>query len=136
MPDMNVASTPENVVWKLVDPKTGAENMNIRWHFKQGDVTKIELFNDPGSGQHPMQHPIHFHGQRFLVLDVNGETNPNLHWKDTVLVRPGERVQILLDNDNPGKWMFHCHILRHGLDGPVMRMMGYFDVESRTAGRV
>ena len=52
-----------------------------------------------------MQHPIHLHGQRFLVLAVNGVPNENLVWKDTVLVPAGATVDILLDLSNPGRWM-------------------------------
>jgi len=60
-----------------------------------------------------MQHPIHFHGQRFLVIDENGTKSNNLVWKDTVLVKKGEYVDILIDMSNPGKWMAHCHIAEH-----------------------
>ncbi len=60
-----------------------------------------------------MQHPIHFHGQRFLVLDKNGVEQTDLVWKDTVLVPSGQYVDILLDASNPGTWMAHCHIAEH-----------------------
>jgi FtsP/CotA-like multicopper oxidase with cupredoxin domain len=33
--------------------------------------------------------------------------------EDTVLVRRGETVDILLDVTNPGVWMAHCHIAEH-----------------------
>jgi FtsP/CotA-like multicopper oxidase with cupredoxin domain len=60
-----------------------------------------------------MQHPIHFHGQRFLVVNENGTANDNLVWKDTVMVPAGQYVDILLDTTNPGEWMAHCHIAEH-----------------------
>ena len=63
--------------------------------------------------RHPMQHPLHFHGQRFLVISRDGIPNNNLVWKDTVLVKNGERVDILLDVTNPGDWVAHCHIPEH-----------------------
>jgi len=62
---------------------------------------------------HGMQHPIHLHGQRFLVLAVNGTRNDNLAWKDTVLVPSGATVDLLVDLSNPGTWMLHCHIAEH-----------------------
>jgi suppressor of ftsI len=62
---------------------------------------------------HAMQHPIHIHGQRFLVLAVNGVPNTNLAWKDTVLIPAGATVDLLLDLSNPGRWMLHCHIAEH-----------------------
>ena len=67
-----------------------------------------------------MQHPIHFHGQSFLVLARNGQTNDNLVWKDTVLIPTGETVDILLHVTNPGQWMAHCHISEHFEDGMVL----------------
>lgn len=111
-PSMNVASDTENIKWRIVDRDTGKENMNIDWNFNVGDKIIISIFNDPNS-MHPMQHPIHFHGQRFLVLASNGEKNTNLVWKDTVMVPAGETVDILLDVSNPGEWMAHCHIAEH-----------------------
>ena len=72
-----------------------------------------------------MQHPIHLHGQRFLVLSVNGAPNVHLVWKDTVLLPAGSAVDILLDPSNPGRWMLHCHIAEH----LSADMMTRFDVE-------
>jgi FtsP/CotA-like multicopper oxidase with cupredoxin domain len=60
-----------------------------------------------------MQHPIHIHGQRFLVLSVNDVPNTNLVWKDTVLLPAGSTADVLLDLSNPGRWMVHCHIAEH-----------------------
>lgn len=109
---MNAMSDTDTVAWKIIDEDTGKENMNIDWKFKVGDTVKIRIENDPNSA-HPMQHPIHFHGQRFLVLDRNGIEQTNLVWKDTVLIPSGEYVDILLDVSNPGVWMAHCHIAEH-----------------------
>lgn len=120
---MNQDSTTQTLKWKLIDSVTNRENMDIGWRFKQGDKVKISVFNDPNS-MHPMQHPIHFHGQRFLVLAKDGVKNDNLVWKDTVLIGKGETADILLDVTNPGDWMMHCHIPEHMEAG----MMGEFKV--------
>lgn len=120
MPMMNELSTTDNTRWFLIDPETGKKNMDIDRRFEQGDVVKIRIFNDPES-VHPMQHPIHFHGQRFLVINKNGVINQNLVWKDTVLVPTGEYVDILLDISNPGTWMAHCHIAEHLTAGMMMK---------------
>ena len=109
---MNRMSSPKNMHWKLVDRETGAENHAIHWSFTVGDRVKIRIVNEPHA-DHPMQHPIHFHGQRFLVLNRNGVRTTNLQWKDTVLCRTGETVEILVDMSNPGAWMAHCHIAEH-----------------------
>ncbi len=118
MAEMNVMSKSNMMKWKLVDQVTNKSNMEIGWQFNKGDKIKISLFNDPKS-QHPMQHPIHIHGQKFLVLSTNGIQNTNLAFKDTVLVQTGDTVEILVDMENPGDWMIHCHISEH-LEGGMM----------------
>lgn len=109
---MNAMSNPETMKWVIQDEDTGKENMDIDWKFKVGDKVKIKITNDPTSA-HPMQHPIHFHGQRFLILSTNGKPNENLVWKDTILIQNGDTVEILVEMTNPGEWMAHCHIAEH-----------------------
>ena len=110
---MNEISTPATVSWILKDNATGKQlNRTNILEMKLGDIKKIRLYNDPNSA-HPMQHPIHIHGLRFLVLDQDGKVNNNLVWKDTVLVPTGSTVDILLVADNPGLWHMHCHIAEH-----------------------
>ena len=124
MPEINRASDTTNMVWKLVDRDTGAENHAIRWRFAQGERVKIRLVNEMDS-DHPMHHPFHVHGAgRFLVLARDGRPEPNLAWKDTVLLRAGETVDIMLHATNPGLWMAHCHIAEHTEAG----MMFSFEV--------
>jgi FtsP/CotA-like multicopper oxidase with cupredoxin domain len=125
MPEINRASDPTNMIWKLVDRETGAENHAISWAFKVGDRVKIRLVNEMDS-DHPMHHPFHIHGAgRFLILSRDGKPESNLVWKDTVLLRAGETVDILLYVTNPGLWMAHCHIAEHTESG----MMFSFEVE-------
>ena len=124
MPMMNWASTGNEVNWVLQDAATGNQNMDIDWRFRVGDVVKIRLVNDRDVF-HPMQHPIHIHGQRFLVLSRDGIPNTNLVWKDTTILPAGTTADILLELSNPGKWMVHCHIAEHIDSG----MMFVFEVE-------
>jgi len=100
-----------------VDRNTEHVNGQIDWAFQVGDRVKIRLEN--GMAQdHPMHHPFHIHGAgRFLILTRDDITEPNLAWKDTVLVRSGETVDILLHVTNPGWWMAHCHIAEHNQGG-------------------
>jgi FtsP/CotA-like multicopper oxidase with cupredoxin domain len=117
MPEINRASDSCNMIWKLVDRDTGLANWEIDWAFTVGDQVKIRLVNDLDQ-DHPMHHPFHIHGAgRFLVLSRDGEPDPNLVWKDTVLVRSNQTVDILLDVSNPGRWMAHCHIAEHNQSG-------------------
>ena len=120
MVEVNRMTTPANMRWKLVDRETGAENAQIDWTFRVGDQVKIRLVNEMDS-DHPMPHPFHVHGAgRFLILARDGVVEPNLVWKDTVLVRTGETVDILLDVTNPGRWMAHCHIAEHHESGMML----------------
>ncbi|MBT8404501.1 MAG: multicopper oxidase family protein [Gemmatimonadetes bacterium] len=112
MPMMNWLSTAEQVTWILRDEDTGAENGDIDWTFRVGDVVKIRIFNTPDSF-HPMNHPIHIHGQRFLVLEMDGVENPNRVWKDTAILPVGSTMDVLVEMTNPGEWMVHCHIAEH-----------------------
>ena len=124
MLEINRVSDPTNMIWQLIDRETGAVNGAISWAFTVGDRVKIRLVNQMDS-DHPMHHPFHVHGAgRFLVLSRDGEPEANLVWKDTVLLRAGETVDILLDVSNPGLWMAHCHIAEHNQGG----MMFSFNV--------
>ena len=112
MPRMNWVTTAGEVRWILRDLDTGLENGAIDWRFRRGDVVKIRLRNDRRA-VHAMQHPVHIHGQRFLVLGRDGVPNDNLVWKDTVLLPAGSTADLLLELSNPGRWMLHCHIAEH-----------------------
>lgn len=125
MVEVNRMTTPANMRWKLIDRDTDAENAEINWRFRVGDRVKIRLLNEM-AGDHPMHHPFHVHGAgRFLVLARDDVVEPNLVWSDTVLVRTGETVDILLDVTEPGIWMAHCHIAEHHESG----MMFSFHVD-------
>ena len=60
-------------------------------------------------------HPMHLHGQRFLIL--NSSLGPQPGWRDTVNVGSFETVDLLVRSENPGAWVFHCHILEHAEAG-------------------
>jgi FtsP/CotA-like multicopper oxidase with cupredoxin domain len=129
MLELNRRTTPANMRWMLVDRDTGAANHGIAWRFTVGDRVKLRLVNEMDS-DHPMHHPFHVHGAgRFVVLARDGVPETNYVWKDTVLVRTGETVDILLDVTNPGRWMAHCHIAEHHESG----MMFSFDVAPANA---
>jgi FtsP/CotA-like multicopper oxidase with cupredoxin domain len=124
MATMNWVATGNEVSWVLRDPVTGKENMAIDWRFRVGQIAKIRVFNDPSSS-HAMDHPLHLHGQRFLVVSRDGVAATNLVWKDTAIIPTGETVDLLVDMANPGRWMIHCHIAEHLGAG----MMGVFTVD-------
>ncbi len=120
MPVMNWLTTGLTVRWVLNEPTPeddpGADDEDLApatgWRFTQGDVAKIRIVN-PGSGVHPMNHPMHLHGQRFLVIERNGVRTTNLVWKDTAVIPVGSTVDLLVDMSNPGNWMLNCQIPEH-----------------------
>jgi len=116
---MNKISSDKMMEWKMIDEDTWDENMDIDWKFKKWQFVKVEIYNDQNS-MHPMQHPIHFHWQRFLVLTRDGKVEKNLQWKDVSLVKNGERVEILIEMTNIWTWMSHCHIAEHLQSGMMM----------------
>lgn len=85
---------------------------------RQGQSYVIEVKNVS-----QVRHPIYLHGHSFRVLGSNRRSLP-VHWADTVLVAPRERVTIAFQADNPGNWMFHCHLIEHQEAG----MMGYLRI--------
>ncbi len=58
-------------------------------------------------------HPMHLHGHSFRIIGRNGKPTTRREWRDTVLVPPRETVEIAFVADNPGDWMFHCHVTDH-----------------------
>jgi FtsP/CotA-like multicopper oxidase with cupredoxin domain len=120
MVDVNRMTNPSNMRWKLIDRQTGAEGAAIDWRFRVGEQAKIRIVNEMDS-DHPMHHPFHIHGAgRFLILSRDGVVEPNLVWKDTVLIPTGQSVDILLDVTHPGVWMAHCHIAEHHESGMML----------------
>jgi len=69
-------------------------------------------------------HPLHLHGHPVRIVSRDGVASPYPLWRDTVLVRPRERVELAFVADNPGRWMIHCHIPEHQEAG----MMGVVEV--------
>ncbi len=126
MPMMNWATTAAQAEWFVRDALTGLENEAASFTVKRGEVRTMRLVN-PRNSLHAMQHPVHIHGQRFVVMAVNGVPTDPAHraWKDTVLLPAGGTVDLVVEFSNPGHWMLHCHIAEHVESG----MMTHFTVE-------
>ena len=79
---------------------------------KQGEKLRIRYMNEG------LQiHPMHLHGMPQLVVAKDGWTLPEPHFEDTVLVAPGERIDVIVEASEGGVWAFHCHVLTHA-EGP------------------
>jgi FtsP/CotA-like multicopper oxidase with cupredoxin domain len=79
---------------------------------RKGRSYVLDLVNDTR-----WHHPIHLHGHAFRVVSRNGRATRHREWLDTVMLEPRERAEIAFVADNPGDWMFHCHVLEHQASG-------------------
>jgi FtsP/CotA-like multicopper oxidase with cupredoxin domain len=82
----------------------------------EGEVVRLHIVNETGE-----YHPMHLHGHVFSVLARNGRPlqGSPVHL-DSILVGPHESWDVAFRADNPGIWMFHCHVLLHASFGMSM----------------
>lgn len=85
----------------------------VMFQGKAGVVEEWEVYN----ASH-MDHPFHVHGVQFQVTAsrlAEGEWQPPAFraWQDTVNLKPGQRLKLRLVFEQPGEWMFHCHVIEH-----------------------
>jgi FtsP/CotA-like multicopper oxidase with cupredoxin domain len=85
---------------------------------KQGQSYIFNLIN-----RTPNSHPIHLHGMSFRLLRSNQRALLPLV-TDTVLLEANEQIDVALVADNPGDWVFHCHVIEHQKTG----LTGYIKV--------
>ncbi|MEK3886779.1 multicopper oxidase family protein [Bacillus sp. FSL K6-3431] len=93
---------------------------------KQGVTEVWEIYNKPDM-MGGMIHPFHIHGTQFKIISRDGKETAESEqsWKDSISIKPDERVKIAIQFKKKGVYMFHCHILEHEDNG----MMGQVKVE-------
>lgn len=75
---------------------------------KRGDTVRIRYMNEG------LQiHPMHLHGLSQRVIAIDGHLLEDPNEADTVLVAPGQRIDVLVRTTEPGTWAWHCHVLNH-----------------------
>lgn len=84
----------------------------------QGMPVRLTVINEIGP-----YHPFHLHGQFFQILTRNGKPADEPGLKDTVLLDAFEKVTLLTYFENPGMWMYHCHIPEHAEMGMMAHLM-------------
>lgn len=94
--------------WFTINGKSWPQTERIR--VKRGGKVRIRFI---GSGQ--FVHPMHIHGGSFRIVATDGNPVPKAAQlsKDTVLVGPGERYDVIWTAQERGTWLVHCHILHH-----------------------
>ena len=77
-----------------------------------GEATVLRVWNDTR-----WEHSMHLHRHHFWVdsKEFGDRALPVL--RDTYLMAPGERADLVFVADNPGMWLFHCHMMEHHAAG-------------------
>ncbi|MDT7856428.1 copper resistance system multicopper oxidase [Rubrivirga sp. S365] len=100
--ELHLTGNMERYMWGI-NGKTYAEEPLIPMVY--GERLRLTMVNDT-----MMNHPMHLHGMWMELENGHGDVIPRIH---TVVVKPAERLSLLIDVDALGPWAFHCHILYH-----------------------
>lgn len=74
-----------------------------------GETVRIAMANDTR-----WPHAMHLHGHHFREVGEGEQLGP---LRDTILVDPLQGKEIAFVADNPGDWLFHCHMVEHAPSG-------------------
>jgi FtsP/CotA-like multicopper oxidase with cupredoxin domain len=99
-------------VWVLNGVASSGFTEDPMFKLQRGRSYRWRLKNDTA-----WDHPMHLHGHAFRILTRNGKPAAHRSWSDTVLLHADDEVEIAFVADNPGKWLFHCHVLEHHFGG-------------------
>lgn len=101
--ELHLTGNMERYMWSI-DGKTYSESSDpIPFHF--GERLRLTFVNDT-----MMEHPMHLHGMWMYLENGAGPLSPRKH---TVIVKPAERLSVMITADALGDWAFHCHMLIH-----------------------
>ena len=114
--DGKMLSIQELVEKKLVWAFNGKVGMQIQSlaAIPRGQTAVINMVNKTA-----FPHAMHLHGHHFRMIERDGKPVADAPWRDTVLVERNEQARIAFVADNPGKWLFHCHMLEHAAAGMI-----------------
>lgn len=107
-------------------------------------VIEIVLNNDD-----PGKHPFHLHGHVFQTIHRSAENagyfDASNHSafpatpmrRDTILVRPQGNIVLRFRSDNPGVWLFHCHIEWHVASGLIATIIeAPLEIQTQLSGKI
>ncbi len=102
------------------------------YQYTSGDKVIVHYYNEG-----LMAHPMHLHNQDGLVIAKDGYVLDDPWYMDTLNVAPGERYTVVYELEQPGTWVWHCHILSHVKrdDGSMFGMLTAMVVDEPTEGR-
>ena len=101
--ELHLTGHMQRYMWSFDGKKYSDAPEPIR--FRHGERLRMTFVNDT-----MMEHPLHLHGMWMYLENGSGSYLPRKH---TVVVKPAERLSVLISADAPGAWAFHCHLLLH-----------------------
>ena len=100
--EIHLTGNMERFIWAINGvPANRAPHIRVNY----GERIRFTMANDT-----MMNHPMHLHGMFMELENGHGDHCPLIH---TINVKPSERLSLLFDANEPGRWAFHCHILYH-----------------------
>jgi FtsP/CotA-like multicopper oxidase with cupredoxin domain len=102
----------QGLIWTINGVAEAGHTSKPMLTLPRGATCVLDIVNDTA-----FHHPMHLHGFSYRLLSRNGRAVPQRPWQDTTLLDPQERVEVAFVADNPGDWMFHCHVLEHQAAG-------------------
>ena len=115
--DFRTLATEDKKLWAF-NKEVGSYDYLLA-KVKTNEVVVFDLWNDTR-----WPHSMHLHGNHFFVKSKEFKGLDDYLLRDTYLMQPGEKSKFIVLADNPGKWLFHCHMLEHAASG----MVGYLEV--------
>ncbi|KAJ9634649.1 hypothetical protein H2199_008934 [Coniosporium tulheliwenetii] len=112
-------------------------NANTTYHLPSNSTVDI-IMNIANDSLDVMGHPMHLHGHKFWHLGSGNGTFPygsvldapqslinlgNPPYRDTIDLPPSGWAVIRYVTDNPGAWLFHCHIQWHLVSGMALVLL-------------
>ena len=95
-------------VWAMNDVVGHKLDMAPLLDLKKGASVRLTLRNDTA-----FPHPMHLHGHHMQLLSIDDTPLTEPRWVDSPLLMPRQKMELAFVADNPGKWLFHCHVLEH-----------------------
>ena len=101
--ELHLTGSMERYIWSINGKKYSEDPTPIRLRY--GERVRLTMVNDT-----MMEHPMHLHGMWMILENGHGANQPRVH---TIIVKPAERLSVLVTADAVGPWAYHCHQLYH-----------------------
>ena len=101
--ELHLTGHMQRYMWSFNGKKYSDAPDPIRMRY--GERLRLTFVNDT-----MMEHPLHLHGMWMHLENGSGAYLPRKH---TVVVKPAERLSVVISADASGPWAFHCHLLLH-----------------------